>query len=117
MAWQISHSPEAWDDARAELETWPAADLINALCDDRFETVEPKGGAHHAARASDALRSRLEYLAKWCGSHDALVDLAIEAIERNGLCSNGGHKFWIDPEGYHTVDLESGRAKQAQRVA
>lgn len=180
MAWQISHTPEAWENVRLNLMDWDRERLTEALTDAAFEDAEdgcdgPKteecpecgGGdvteecpecdgdgeveccpgdvpdlegpagvgtfvpcdecngsgevevscdecdgsgevetAHArfecscptATEAADKLRENLDVLA-----HDNLVDAAIESIEKNDTCDNGGFNFWIDREGIHTV--------------
>jgi hypothetical protein len=100
MAWEISISPEGWQEIREQLEQWDKDDLIEAICDDRFEAVFEKGGHEHAQRAFDAERKRLENL-----PHDVLVDRAFELVESNGTCENGGYGYWIDREGFHVVWL------------
>ena len=41
-------------------------------------------------------------------SRDILEDKAFSCIEENDSCDNGGFYYWIDPEGYHKVDIEEG---------
>ena len=90
MAWEISISAEGWAEVREQLETWGRDDLIAAITDDKFEAVFQKADQHHAERAANAERGRLEKL-----PHDILVDRAFELIEENGTCDNGGWAFWI----------------------
>ncbi|WP_166831582.1 hypothetical protein [Thalassoroseus pseudoceratinae] len=101
MAWEISISTEGWQQLRDKLDDWDRSSLIEAITDDTFERVYEKGGEHHAQRAADAERKRLESL-----SHDLLADRAYELIEQNCTCDNGGFAYWIDREGYHKVVLE-----------
>jgi hypothetical protein len=98
MAWSIRISAEGWADIRAALEQWDRDALVAAITDDRFEAVERKGGQGHARRAPDAERRRLEQM-----PHDVLVDRAVELIEQNDTCDNGGWAYWIDRQGYHKV--------------
>ncbi len=100
MAWEISISAEGWSEIREQLETWPIESLISAICDDKFEAVYQKAGQHHATRAADAERKRIEGL-----PHDWLVDRAYDLVEQNNTCDNGGWAYWIDREGYHKVTL------------
>ena len=101
MAWEISITTEGWQQTRDNLDDWDRAYLIAAIADDMFEKVYEKAGEHHAQRAVDAERQRLEKLA-----HDVLADRAYELIEENNTCDNGGFAYWIDREGYHKVVLE-----------
>lgn len=108
MAWEISISNEGWQEIRKELELWPRQRLINAISDDEYERVERivnDNGlddipANIPAIASNSLRFRLAY-----DSDDALVDQAINLIEENNTCDNGGYAYWIDREGAHKVTL------------
>lgn len=102
MAWEICISAEGWTEIRDALEAWEREALINAITDDKFESVYQKADQHHAERAADAERERLERL-----PHDVLVDRAFELIEQNGTCDNGGGAYWIDQEGFHRVDIGS----------
>ena len=100
MAWEICISAEGWTEIREKLETWDRDALIAAITDDKFEAVYAKADDHHAKRAADAERKRLERL-----PHDVLFERAFELIEQNNTCDNGGWAYWIDREGYHTVEL------------
>lgn len=101
MAWEISITAEGWTLLRDILHTWKRSSLMQAILDDRFEQVEQRGGSDvHAARAALALYRRIRL-----APQDALADRAFELLEENNTCSNGGYEYWIDREGYHTVDL------------
>ncbi len=108
MAWSISITPEGWQDIRRELETWDRERIIAALADDEYERVEDEmakaefGGFDPDAPAINALNRRkaLERL-----DLSDLVDAAMETIEANNTCDNGGFRYWIDREGYHGVTL------------
>ncbi len=99
MAWEISHAPEAWDTARTNLEGWTRDKLVEALTDDAFEAAEKNGG--DGTVAADILGDLIHEHPR-----DILVDLCMEAISLHNTCDNGGHAFWIDAEGYHTVSVE-----------
>jgi len=101
MAWEISISTEGWQQLRDNLDDWDRASLIAAICDDTFEQVGKHAGEHHAQRAANAERERLERL-----PHDVLVDRAYELIEQTNTCDNGGYGYWIDREGFHKVWLD-----------
>lgn len=100
MAWSISISNDGWAEIREQLEAWDHNQLIAAIADDRLEHILERAGEHHATRAADAERKRLERL-----PHDLLVDRAYELIERNNTCDNGGWAYWVDREGFHKVYL------------
>jgi hypothetical protein len=100
MAWAISITAEGWQQIRDELETWSRKKLTDAICDDKFEAVLEKGGHHHAEQAANAERRRLRLV-----SHNVLADRAVELVEQNDTCDNGGWAYWVDREGYHKVHL------------
>jgi hypothetical protein len=100
MAWSISITADGWTEIREQLETWDKENLIAAICDDKFEAVNDKADENHAKRAADAERERIIDM-----PHDILVDRAIELIEQNDTCDNGGWGYWIDREGFHKVHL------------
>jgi len=100
VAWSISISADAWEEIREELEKWSKKALIAAIADDKFEVVLGKAGHHHAEQAVASERRRLKRL-----PHDVLVDRALELVEQNDTCGNGGYGFWIDREGCHQVQL------------
>jgi len=98
MAWEISHSAEAWDNARANLEAMGSERIINALADEAYhDACEADADGE---RAADECRARLASLPL-----DILVDAAMGSIRRHNTCDSGGHKFWIDRQGYHTVSV------------
>lgn len=105
MAWEISMCQEGWDNVRRNVARMPTERMIAALTDDRYEEVEHKGGRHHAQRAADALRARLQRLADMVGD-DVIADEVLDCIERNNLCDNGGWYVWIDREGCHRVPVD-----------
>ena len=100
MAWEISITAEGWQEIRQQLGNWNKEDLIEAICDDRFEMVYEQAGHDHAQRAFDAEKKRLETL-----PHDVLVDRAFELVEQTHTCENGGYAYWVDREGFHIVWL------------
>ena len=100
MAWEISISTEGWTEIREQLEQSSRDELIAAIADDKFEAVYGSADLHHAERAADAERKRLQDL-----PNDVLVDRAFELIEENNTCDNGGFAYWIDRAGYHKVVL------------
>jgi hypothetical protein len=100
MAWEISHSQEAFDNARHNLALWDRDKLIDALSDDAFELAE-QGGHSDPADAAQAVLELLEDTPQ-----DLLVDICMTTIEDHRTCSNGGHDFWIDREGFHTVPVD-----------
>ena len=101
MAWEISHSQEAWDNVRSNLEHWSCERLIDALADDAFEEQEEAG--HEGAQAADVLHDDL------ADAHQCdLVEMAMASIATQRTCSNGGHEFYIDRKGIDRVSVTLG---------
>jgi len=101
MAWEISMADDGWRLVRLQLDTWPRERLIEALTDDRFEEIQPRGGSTHAMAAAAALRRRIESL-----PHDTLADAAYDQVVKTGTSKAGGGAVYIDREGYWTVDVQ-----------
>ncbi len=98
MAWEISHTPEAWENARNNLEyLWNRKQIIDALADDAFEAQE-EAGFETGPDAADVLRDLLSDTPQ-----DLLIDMAMSSISLHNTCTNGGHSFYIDRQGLHTV--------------
>jgi len=101
MAWSISITPEGWNDIRKALEAWSVNELAAALGDYNYEVWHgsfgrPANPRHRGAWSAKKL-ARLP--------HDILVDACFEAVEDVNTCDSGGYYYWIDPEGYHKVEL------------
>ncbi|HEY3331959.1 MAG TPA: hypothetical protein VGK19_18145 [Capsulimonadaceae bacterium] len=101
MAWQISITNEGWGDIRRALETWSVTRLAEALGDYNYEVFHGSFGrradVHHKGAWSAKKLARLP--------HDVLVDACFAAVEDVDTCDNGGYLYWVDPEGYHKVEI------------
>ena len=103
MAWTISHVPEAWENAKANLRTWEDETLIQALvadalaCADEAEQYDEEDETPLA----ECIRETLEV-----ADHDSLVHMCMNSIRDHETCSNGGFDFWVDRKGYHTVPCD-----------
>ena len=101
MAWEISHTPIAWQIVRCNLLSWTDEQLIDAITDDTCERIADIAGDAHGLAAAQAERKRLAGLPV-----EVLVDLALGRIEEHGTCDNGGFNFYVDREGFHTVPCD-----------
>ena len=101
MAWSISISSEGWSDIRSSLEKWSVEELAAALADYNYEIWH--GGFDRPANVKHRGAWKKEkYLDL---AHDILVDICFDCIEETNTCDNGGYFYWIDPEGYHKVEI------------
>lgn len=102
MVWEISISPEGWDEIYQELQRWSRDRLIMALEDDFYEVLTEYG--IESSIAEDMAKQYAASLHKYA-SHEALIDEAFELVQTNNTCDNGGYHYWIDRRGYHKVTL------------
>lgn len=105
MAWSHSHTPEAYENARRNLESWSAQRLIEAICDDHYEYLERMSEYSPAMIANACTDLKNDLTSEWerLDNHDTLVDQCMKMVIATNTCDNGGGNFWIDREGYHKV--------------
>ena len=96
MAWEWSHTQEAYDEAREILGTWDRHDLIYAIIEDETEDFEGNG-------LEDFRLKRVMELTEL--PTDILADHAWSIAETNRTCSNGGHELYVDRNGWYTIPL------------
>ena len=97
MAWEISHTAQAWHNARLNLLTWDVDALVDALVTDLEAAYESEGGEE----PQPGLRAELAAL-----DVETLANECIRRIEAHGTCSTGGWRFRVDRKGYYTVGLD-----------
>ena len=102
MAWEISITDEGWEDIHKALTKWTAEDLAKALGDYNYEKWH--GYFSSPANIKHIGAWKFEKLMKLY-THEQLVELCYAAIGDTNTCDNGGYFYWIDPEGYHKVEL------------
>jgi len=104
MAWEISISQEGWQQIREALKVMPKEDLCKAIADYNYETFHgyysTLGNPHHKGNWSALKLMKLD--------RESLEEKVFECIEEVNTCDNGGYRYWIDPEGYHNVDINEG---------
>ena len=101
MAWEWSHTPEAYENARLNL-----ADLSTKNLRIIFAEWHAWGGESSStsdfnkALYKDALKSATQI------AGDILVDSIWERAEEHRTCDNGGFNAWVCPFGCHTVSFD-----------
>lgn len=102
MAWEISITAEGWQEIYDALhsDAFTEEQLRSALADDDYEAWEQDHDEGSEEPNFDVLKARYANL-----YHDTLADLAYERVEQHNTCDNGGFAYWIDRQGYHTVNL------------
>jgi hypothetical protein len=108
MAWEWSHTPEAYADAYAQVQRLPRAELLTILREwayhDREKTGRLRGeaigpsGRVRGFRLPNGIR-RLPA--------DMLADLVWQRAEDHRTCDNGGWNAYVCPDGCHTVPFEA----------
>lgn len=100
MTWEISHSADAWEQARENLNRWTRRDLMAALAyNDFLQEEELVTSTEIAAFEAE----RLDYY-RGIPFQD-LIDRCIAVIESHNSCTNGGHEFYISEDGHWTVSV------------
>jgi hypothetical protein len=109
MVWSISISNEGYQQIREALKVLDFESLCKAIGDTNFEIFHGyhniKGNPNHKGywNYRKLMNDRI-----FKRDREILEDLAFDFICRFDSCDNGGFYYWIDPEGYHRVDIEEG---------
>ena len=97
MAWEWSHSPEAYEKARKNISRRSIKWL--AECYAEFQCKEVKGDeCPYSNGQYQEFFKQAKLLDK-----DVLIETVWEKAEKLRTCDNGGFSLWICPEGCHTV--------------
>jgi hypothetical protein len=96
MAWEWSHTAEAYANAQARVQLLTKAELLTILREWTYDDRERAG-----RRASFRLPPGLRRLHR-----DTLADLVWERMEQHRTCTNGGHRAYCCPDGCHTVSFD-----------
>lgn len=101
MAWEWSHSPEAYSNARDNLHAESREFLEVAFAEVKASKPQEYGG-HDLDLAE--YEKQLEF-AKTLAS-ETLADAIWEFAEQHRTCENGGHEAHVCPHGCHTVSFD-----------
>ena len=100
MAWDWSHSPEAYENAYENLHRQQREWLAEALAE--FEATKMDYGVD-ADLDLEAYERALEHARTL--PNDTLADKVWEYAEALGICDDGGFTAWVCPHGCHTVSF------------
>jgi hypothetical protein len=89
MAWEISISPEGWQEIQEACHTKSKTWLFKACNEARRQ--------YNTIRLPQKLLKHLR--------QEALADEAYQWIETTNTCKVGGYSFYIDPKGYYLIDF------------
>ena len=104
MAWEWSHTEQAIDDARENLNDLDQSDLCVIF-------AEWAAWNGHGGNFSERKYERALLKAKRLPS-DVLVDFIWARMENLRLCDNGGGHAWTCPYGCHTVPFTRNNAEE-----
>jgi hypothetical protein len=103
LSWEISHTQEAWENVRERLslKKWIVPMRRALVIDDvaKWKTDEED------QRFEQQVIEVGEAKYKNC-SHQQLVEVTMLRIEDHRTCSNGGHEFYLDREGWYSVSCD-----------
>ena len=118
MAWEISHTADAWGTAYENLCDKPINWLAEALATDKANQQEKLNKLFwDACWTLDIDDSNIDAIPDWQTDYQNaldqfaamnkqfLVDGCFAAIERNQTCSNGGWEFYVDEGGHFRVEV------------
>jgi len=103
MAWEWSHTEEAYANARANLATLTEEQLIEARVSYQLAQLEKQGASTERLEMAslECYEILREYVHDFGREH--LEAKVWEHMRVNRTCDNGGHNAWVDTEGYITV--------------
>lgn len=109
MAWEWSHTPEAYQDAERNLRDLETLELRVIYCE--WQAYEPDGyygddGYHGDDFDQEAYDEAMDEALKM--SHDDLADYIWRKASDQATCDNGGFNAWTCPYGCgcHTVPFD-----------
>jgi hypothetical protein len=112
MAWEWSHSAEAYDNVRTAIAAMPAEELIEiklewlAYCDKRISDEDRQHGEPANFRRTEKRKAYWQGHCEKMGT-EHLADDIYDMAENHATCDNGGHDMWVCPYGCHTVPASS----------
>jgi hypothetical protein len=96
MAWEWSHTPEAYADAEANLRDLPRNELKTIFAE--WKVLEYAGKTDLGAFYTERKKARRF-------TNEQLADEIWRHASEKRTCSNGGHDCWVCPHGCHTVSF------------
>lgn len=104
MAWEWSHTHEAYDNARENLSQLDLADLKIIFAE--WRAAQVKGGEiEHNSFCQRKYDRALKYAITL--SRDQLVEFIWDRASDLATCDNGGFNAYMCPDGCHTVSFDS----------
>ena len=104
MAWEWSHTSEAYENARLNVEQLPRETLLTVLREWAYDDRVQAG-----RRKSFRLPAGVPQL-----DTGLLVEKVWARTEELSLCDNRGFRCWICPNGCHTVPYDPPKTQEAK---
>lgn len=106
MAWEWSHTAEAYADAYNNLHSSPHDWLAIAFAEWKAKEIEESDDDR------DPFGAEYEATLEHCATHSVeyLADAIWTRAEEQRLCDNGGWNAWVCPYGCHTVSFTASEA-------
>jgi hypothetical protein len=96
MAWEWSHTTEAYDNARENVDNLPRKTLLVILREWAYHDREQRG-KDGSFRLPNGIRSM---------PRSELAEMVNTRMEEQRTCDSGGFNAWCCPEGCHTVSFD-----------
>lgn len=99
MAWEWSHTNEAYDNARKNLAELPTETLAEIAAE-----IDERDGLD-VGLLGTLKDHALERLGR--EGREGVVEEIWDFAENQSTCDNGGHNAWVCPHGCHTVPFSA----------
>lgn len=104
MAWSWSHTAEAYDNARLNIQDLPHEDLVTILAEIRAKKWDDDNPDEPLSFNNGKYNEFYEESDKL--SNDILADAIWEFASEYRTCDNGGFNAHVCPYGCHTVSFD-----------
>jgi hypothetical protein len=105
MAWEWSHTAEAYSNAYDQVHALPKRELLTILREWAYKDREDNGTLRRRAGAKRIAGFRLPAGLRRL-TQDTLADLVWSRAEEHRTCTNGGWAAYVCPDGCHTVPFD-----------
>ena len=107
MAWSWSHTQEAYDNARKQLDIQTPQFLIVCWAEWKTHEREQQEEEFDFTQWQEAYANFvLAAESLWKQNPDAVINDVWDKMEEKSTCTNGGERAWCCPDGCHTVPFE-----------
>lgn len=114
MAWEWSHTNDAYADARAQVDRLPRRVCLEVLREWTYDDREKRGGSRRQGSVGPTGRVRGFRLPPGVARLpvDVLRGLVWDRAAEHRTCSNGGGEAYLCPDGCHTVPFAAPEGRE-----